>query len=88
MKLTLAFAVLVALAVCGVTHAQTDAAKDAADKVKDKAPAVPDAPKLDKDAAPTTPDPKEATKKLEDAAGKAKDQGADIGKKLTEGFKL
>ncbi|XP_053665999.1 uncharacterized protein LOC128715143 [Anopheles marshallii] len=83
MKFTIAF-VLFAL-VCAV-YAQTDAAKDAADKVKDKV-AVPDAPKLDKDAV-TTPDPKDATKKVEEAAGKAKDQAAEIGKKLTDTFKL
>ncbi|XP_052872977.1 uncharacterized protein LOC128278311 [Anopheles cruzii] len=85
MKFAFAFA-LIALCVC-VAYAQTDAAKDAAKDAKDKVPAAPDAPKLNKDAV-TTPDPKEATKKLEDAAGKAKDQAADIGKKLTEGFKL
>ncbi|XP_052893766.1 uncharacterized protein LOC128301364 [Anopheles moucheti] len=83
MKFTVAF---VLLAVVCAVYAQTDAAKDAADKVKDKV-AVPDAPKLDKDAV-TTPDPKDATKKVEDAAGKAKDQAAEIGKKLTDTFKL
>ncbi|EAL40040.1 uncharacterized protein LOC121593134 [Anopheles merus] len=87
MKLTLVF-LLFAL-VCAA-YAQTDAAKDAAkdatDKVKDKA-ALPDAPKLDKDAV-TTPDPKDAAKKVEDVAGKAKDQAAEVGKKLTDAFKL
>ncbi|XP_049300076.1 uncharacterized protein LOC125772417 [Anopheles funestus] len=87
MKFTIAF-VLFAL-VCAV-YAQTDAAKDAAkdatDKVKDKV-ALPDAPKLDKDAV-TTPDPKDATKKVEEAAGKAKDQAAEVGKKITDAFKL
>ncbi|XP_050076016.1 uncharacterized protein LOC126563415 [Anopheles maculipalpis] len=87
MKLTVAF-VLFAL-VCAV-YAQTDAAKDAAkdatDKVKDKA-ALPDAPKLDKDAV-TTPDPKDATKKVEDAAGKAKDAAQKLGSQIAGGFKL
>uniref|UniRef100_A0A182WCI3 Antennal carrier protein AP-2 n=1 Tax=Anopheles minimus TaxID=112268 RepID=A0A182WCI3_9DIPT len=87
MKLTVAF-VLFAL-VCAV-YAQTDAAKDAAkdatDKVKDKV-TTPEVPKLDKDAV-TTPNPKDATKKVEEAAGKAKEQAAEVGKKLTDAFKL
>uniref|UniRef100_A0A182JNB0 Uncharacterized protein n=1 Tax=Anopheles atroparvus TaxID=41427 RepID=A0A182JNB0_ANOAO len=89
MKLTVALLLLgLVCAVYAQTDAAKDAAKDAGDKAKDKAAALPtDAPKLDKDAV-TTPNPKDASKKVEDAAAKAKDQASELGKKITDGFKL